>query len=296
MTFSRNKAERTQREVAGIEEDPHGVDHLFPHGFWYAANRVDIVDDGATLLAALLSLDNPHLRLVTAGDSMLKRFLQLEDAPVEKIRDFVMDFGPLYICEHDMPNSHNRVRKSLPRDSSEHVCDPLTRDGYFEEPVHVWRHISGRAKALLALGAELHQNRPAKAEHWNRLPYRHDEGEEWFVEPSGKIHLDKRLLALELNGWMEGGGVTPVLDWETPGAPLLRFRPEGLFGAIGLQLATRLGRIAPTAVCSACGTYYERLGRAPKRGQHNYCPRCKTTGPSKMYKRTRQPSTGDRYN
>ena len=290
MTSSRDAAEQIQRQFAGIEDFRHGVDHPFPHGFWHAANRVDIVDDGATMLVALLSPENPHLRVVTADDSMLERFLKLEDAPVERIRSFVMDFGPLYICEHEMPNSHNRVRKYLPRDSSEHVCDALTRDGYLEEPVHVWRHISGRAKALLALGVELHQNRPAKAEHWNRLPYRHDEGEEWFVEPSGKIDLDKRLLALELNSWMEGGGVTPVLDWETPGAPLLRFRPEGLFGAIGLQLATRLGRIAPTAVCSACGNYYERLGRAPKRGQHNYCPSCKTTGPSKMYKRNQQSS------
>ena len=292
MTFSQDEYDQIQRQLAGIEELRHGVDHPFPYGFWDAANRVEIVDDGATMLVAHMTFEEPERRLVTADDSMLERFLKLETAPVEVIRDFVVRYGPLYICEHKMPNSHSRVRKFLPRSSTERVCDALTRDGDFEEPVEVWRHFSGRAKAILAMGAELHQNRPATADHWNRLPHvdSDDYSREWVTEPSGKVDLNKRLLADELNGWMEGGGVTPVLDWETPGAPLLRFRPEGLFGAIGLQLATRLGRIAPTAVCSACGNYYERLGRAPKRGQHNYCPGCKATGPSKMYKRS-QPSS-----
>jgi hypothetical protein len=290
MDISRQVDARIQWEFAGMTHHDYGVDLPFPFASWDAANDVEIVDDGATMLISLITPEKPHRRLVTSDDSMLRRFLRLETAPVEELRDFVLRYGPLFICEHGMPNSHNRVQKFLPHSSTEHVCDALRRGHRFEEPVEVWQHFSRRAAALLELGAELHQNRPATADHWDRLPYADsdDYDTERVNGASGLVDLDKQLLAGELSGWLEGGGVVPVVEWATPGEPSLRFRPEGLFGAIGLQLATRVGRIPPTAECSSCGIYYERTGRAPKRGQRNYCPACKTTGPSRMYKRAQR--------
>lgn len=285
MTSGTPGYDRIQRQLSGVDDERYGTDPPFPFGSWRGATRVEIVDDGETLLAICGTPELP-LRWVSADSSMLHRFLQLETAPVESIRDFILDYGPLFVCEHDMPSTHSRNRWPQPPGSTEKVCNPRLRNEWFEEPVSVWRHFSGRANATLSMSAEVHQGRPATKEHWDRLPYVYggDYENPETRTPSGLIELDRLGIANEVDGWLRGGGVQASLDWHGPSQPQLRFVPDGVFGAVALQLANRVGRIPPMAQCSACNVYYPRLGRAPKRGQNNYCESCRSTAPSRLYR------------
>jgi hypothetical protein len=300
MDLGEQRREReAKRQLSMVENRKFGFDPPFPIGSWPIPGRVD-ADDNAQSLAFCWAASEKQLGIQFASKTphMLRRFLSLEHAPAEKIHAFASEFGPLYLCEHGLPNTHGLSGGNMiPRMSAHRACDVGFADGTMVEQFEQWRDLSRQANVVLDLAAEIHLGRPGSDDLWRQLPmYLDDEavGIATRAGATGDADLDRLRLLFHINTWLLWAQVSPGLTWDQSEAPMVRFTPIGVFGAIALQVATRVGRVAPTAICSACGLHYERIGRAAKIGQRNYCPDCRPTAATRLAKRDQRQRERDK--
>jgi len=191
-----------------------------------------------------------RVRRALDDDQMLEDFLRLANAPVARVGDFARRYGVLWLCEHDLPATHNH---SVGGDGR--GCRPRRRDPerpgkhlLYWEPISVWRDFSRQANEIISVMAPGLNLAPAGG--WLPLP------------PLST-----------LNEWLAMTGVRPVVDWIN-GRLRLRWGGVGVFGVLALQLALRVTKERGLALCAGCGRPFTPQRRRPRAGENHYCEDC----------------------
>jgi hypothetical protein len=173
------------------------------------------------------------------------------------------------------------------------------------EPVEAWHSYARNARDICVVAKPMSRGWLAKEaplealegkkklEFLNALERLDDKG-------ATSVTLDRghqqHILTKHLERWIELGRIIPRVSWSN-GTPVIRVDPEGLFGALALQL---LNAVSPAnnpavcAVCDGCGQTYMRHRRPPV-GQRNFCDTCRDEGRDHKFamrdKRTRDRQT-----
>jgi hypothetical protein len=118
--------------------------------------RAWLKDDPAKVVAWVNANrdEPPQCTKKAPGPGMLTDFVALAEAEESRILAYAKRWGPLCICGHGLPCSHNR-----------HECAPLPADArhperkVFWEPLASWRHYATEARAILHLAALSHDRK-----------------------------------------------------------------------------------------------------------------------------------------
>jgi hypothetical protein len=203
---------------------------------------------------------------------ILDGFLRLADATDEQITKFAKRWGPLYLCEHGLPASHNP-------EYDEHTffptprCEPEDFTGRAgSESLDAWRVLSRKANAIVHLAQALGAAKRGASKDWQTLiPSLRDDAS--YEPPAPAL-----LLALLANRWVRDAQIHLLVKIRQ-GVPVLRYGSDdifgygALFGALGIQLLLRITGPQAEVPCSACGAPY-KPSRRPAASKANYCPKC----------------------
>lgn len=268
---------------------------LFPERKWRIPDRVWI--DGDRLMRTEKASNSPtvnHLR------ELLPTFINLVDAPAEKIVNFAKKWGVLNLCTHDVPAGHDpeywptklieaypSPQLKAPGWTSEfpimlgtwHCC--LATGDYDKglrwESVQAWRHWSRVGRATLNVAARLRSNKIGPEAEWRIACTT-----EGFPAGPGSWALPKdinegwRVISGYLNYWLKLGSAS--LFTEVTGKRIGIVVGKGsLFGALAVQLSLAISGADGPVVCSNCKDFYVAQ-RRPRLEQDNYCPSCRSAG------------------
>jgi hypothetical protein len=238
----------------------------------------------------------PPAGYVKPSRRLFEIFLCLDTASDREIQDFASRVGPLLI-----------------------FCRPESTTDQATEIIHerseVWRYFSRCMQALLRIAASVQNGRRPKSSDWDIIGhcpfavFRAKErvgstdvlnGLSFLPEEtwSAAAHFirkgedrDRDMWARLLNVLLELGRARPFIKWQGSSDSM---RPGMVFAAPRLlsYLAMQLCLVALSqngfVLCSTCANQYSPL-RAPKAGQRNYCPECRTAGvPDRMAQRARR--------
>ena len=254
----------------------------------------------STTFSALEFVQDPHWResaprtnAVRPQPSIFDQFLRLAEAPDHQIQEFASQFGALLIfCRIDLA----KVPKKLVIVES---CD-------------VWRYFAASMRCLLRIANCFHNDRRPDPADWAGIgacpaslipaesdvpdllsPYGFGAEEAW----TAMVHFvrtgsdrDRKMWTRLLNVLLELGKVRSWLLWERSVArPELVFTGPSLLSYLALQLCLRASKHDAFAVCSYCNCQYAPAERAPKAGQRNFCPDCRSGGvPIRIAQRSRR--------
>ncbi|MEO7863785.1 MAG: hypothetical protein ABIU05_25810 [Nitrospirales bacterium] len=248
-------------------------------------------------MPSVVELENDRLYWAYGGENyeqrvfpdLLDGFINLSDAPPEKIKEFAKRRGVLEICKHGYPCSHNS--STWPRNWCEPSsgCSPLEMpqekikklggDIFLTgwEPVERWHYFARQAKSILNLAASLYQNEKGSSEDWMNLvrEYELDNPPPWN---SPSLDRRRRYLAYVLNDWLQLGGVRPAVSLTAKTGLRLELGGSNLFSYLGVQLALAVSRTDQMAFCSGCSNPYFASGRRPAVNRRNYCEKCRDGG------------------
>jgi len=222
-------------------------------------------------------------RKVSPSSGLLERFMDLADAPDEKIRRFAERFGPLRIF-------------SIRRDVES--CD-------------IWRYFARAMLALLKIAAQANRGAPGsigdwrviamlpetlhrvrmnmEALRWTEMPeayYRRAYEEEWYAAASEVTKFAAGVGSLTgfVNMLLALGNVRPWMRWpEDASRPRIVYSSPELISYLALQLALRVTKMDAFVLCTHCQKEYTPTERAPKKGQRNFCQECRAAGMPKKY-------------
>ena len=244
----------------------------------------DLLDAKQMHRLGLSHLKSPNPRV-------LDGFVNLAEAPDERILEFAQRWGVLDLCKHGLPTTHlvGQLRWGIPASTG---CDlvkpPDTRfpgwAHYGFETCEWWRGWAARARGLLRVSAALKSFRRGAPEDWKSVA---SFGREGLPRPrlSDDVMAEWRLLSEYVNGWCELANVAPYLVPRRDGM-LVRFgsRTLGqLFGTIGLQMLARISQIGSMALCASCSEIYKPK-RLPHPGRLNFCEDCGRAAAVRMAK------------
>ena len=241
-----------------------------------STTKVELIGEGAEhglVFGKIAELEGAtHITHPANTKGMLDQFIKLADAEPKRFLEFARRWGQLGLC-----SEHGEVATHTGR------CLPSR-----EESVEAWRAFSKRVRAILHVGAQLHQIGngdkraiPGTPEDWasifpelppRRLRNSYQDIDKAKVSLADAIHNDFVML----------GSVHLEFTWNGE-RPMLSLDGWFAFGHIAMQLAFAVLK-SNLALCSGCGNPYERkkrdgsTGRAPKRGQNNWCANCKLNG------------------
>ena len=193
---------------------------------------------------------------------------------------FAEQFGPLRLCPHNLPWTHERETVFFDLRPEDGECHGAVSP----ESLAAWFQWVETARAILTIAAELHQGRVPNREVWETAsqilnPRYQEEPEDWPNARDPQQFDLARLYCADLGwAWMDLANIKPKLDWgDGIQAPRLYLWPIPFaFGALGLQLAQAVTRSHGLAICSGCGNPYVRSRTRPQAGRRNYCPDCGT--------------------
>jgi hypothetical protein len=211
--------------------------------------------------------------------SMLDRFLRLATAAPDQVERFAAEFGLL--------SSY----------------DGSAAEG--SELLSAWRERSLEARSLLDVAAKLRTGRPVTAEDWDGFQRLIVDG---TVTSRTSVYFQAtieglsapnvladaaQLLSLTLADWL--ARVTVGFAWSSRRPARLLLSPNGLRGALGIQLAQGLtGSEGLGLACRGCGASFEA-----RHGNQRYCGTCSATNvprvrANKAYRRRVSSSRGYR--
>ena len=223
---------------------------------------------------------------------MLDAFVALEDS--EGVLEFALRYGPLGLCQHDLPAAHADRR----RRGAELRCVPNR-----SEPIEIWLAFSSDARRLLQLAAMRRNEDPRLEQEIANLVLEPGLSSwEAFASYGTDLLRAKALrgtaasydlaaviaevvLAGALNDWLEVSGVRPELRWQ--GQPTVVLAGGGTCGALGVQLLHAVTGSNNLATCSGCGGVYFRE-KKPQRGRNNYCVSCQNDGTAEKLRKRSQ--------
>jgi hypothetical protein len=190
--------------------------------------------------------------------TMITDFARLRD-PAAILR-FAKHWGPLGLCEHDLP---------WPHDGPPGRCWVRTRDGAWLEPVRVWQRMASQVDAMLRVSISLHDGRAGAPADWDALGL----GAEQIGLGPGRARDEKTRLAqhwdallVRVDEWLVEA-VRPLLI-QRRGRPTFVLDSWWLHGALGLQLALAVCGAPSFLVCDGCGEFFEVKRR------RRYCEEC----------------------
>lgn len=242
----------------------------------------------------VLAMDDPQLRLLdidateerlpaicwtysinderkVSQDGMLEEFLRLRGAEPDRYRAFARRFGPLMICEHGLPPSHQLPSTLGNLRVAGCRCAHI-------EPLTMWRAYVEMFAALLTLAASIgtseERRRLGREELWRQaLHWTGRDQVPWWKE---SVRADKRMLLLTLEYWLGVTGVGPRLR-QQDGSLRILLGGGGVLGALALQTTLAAARSKGLAFCSDCHMAYVPK-RRPNPNRQNYCPSCRDAG------------------
>jgi len=253
------------------------------------------------LLWRLTGKSSEALKDIHPQPDVFQRFLNLSDAPDEKICDFARRNGMLGLCQHGLPFFHGSPTPEGFFEQGRIDCTAAFTKGHWAivEPLESWRGLSRQAAALMIL--KLHLSKEG------RFFTREDLDDAWanalwlprkLYEQAGYAGYRSLLrrsrpaesampehIARLANEWLRCGGVLPRLDSKPPGYHLTLALPDSgpnLFGFLAIQLASSVADMRGFAVCAECGEFFQpKKTVSPNR--RNFCSKCRYAGKPKAY-------------
>lgn len=192
---------------------------------------------------------------------ILDAFVQLADGEAEDILRFARNFGPLQLCRHGLPASHNPQR--VPLTAGARWCDPVGL-----EPIYLWHQFAKEAKGLLNLAAACHRGKWGSPEDYKAVT---------GLAMKEELDPERILNVIEprVDEWLWMGNVRPVFLLREEGQPPeIKLHATGAFGAVARQLAFAIARSEPLAICSGCGAPFSP-SRKPRKDQRSWCTGCR---------------------
>ena len=227
------------------------------------------------------------------GKDFLDRFLAIADGPAERIERFAERWGPLAICRHGLPYTHNlphRLRSVVLHGDirlEDLGCQPLgwaVRNRDFSEsgrePLEQWRWFSRQANSLLRIASKLSEGEKGTSQDWLEIlagltPDPH--------ERVGAIRNSRpeqwRVLVQVLETWLEWGDIRPRITMAPRTAGLERpiqgmsLGGETLFGAIAVYLFMTVTQRTGVGICWECTRAFVPSRRLAA-GRHRFCSGC----------------------
>jgi len=210
-------------------------------------------------------------RWVRPDREFLEKFLQLAEAPAEKILAYARKWGVLEICEHNLPTSHQPG--AFPSDSEIPGCRPLrTEDGSWWEPLDAWRRLARRLQGLLNVASGAYKGQASQRSDWKSIVP--DEPEE--QRNDNTVRSDRFSVAYYLNWEVRLARVRLRCIWEGE-VPVIKVGGDGLYAALVVQTIFAVNRSEGIATCTTCGSVYAPK-RQPNPNRQRYCDTCRKTG------------------
>jgi hypothetical protein len=209
---------------------------------------------------------------------MLQEFLEISVTRQEStLLRFARKYGPIGICEHNLPYGHNR--RSYARVLNVMDCHPTpssARGWQCSEPVRLWFEFACQAQAIVDCSARLHNGLTPALEgleianpQWSDLSKR--------LKNRLKPNRETSRAAIEgaINTWIYYGGLRPHFRWGSSGCSVLMSTGDytSLFGALAAQLMLRAAMSKGWVLCSECSQFYPP-DRQPNPNRRRFCPRC----------------------
>ena len=252
--------------------------------------------DGITLRFAETLPRDAHRRVVTGPQSpphkLVMDFARLHasERPAVAVAKFARRYGPLYLCEHDLPNTHSPLRL-LPTESGLSRCavgDPVI------ESVEAWLRWSRRIDAFIMLRTSLAHGKRGDPALWSEIaplfpqfaqpplsiatfddPRYKKRLSEIEVKNTGSITLGpiqlklfptpQSAFAFGIRQMLQLGDVLPVMRWVSTRAPEVFVSASTLFGSIALELAEVSAMNRELKMCA----YRKGHWYAPDSGDHD---------------------------
>lgn len=208
---------------------------------------------------------------------MLDEFVRIRDA--NEVVSFVVKRGPLGLCQHALPATHNRSwPPSEDSESCYHMGAALYEHGLGGyEYVGAWLYFAELMRSALNVGATLQVgSEPDETDLWRLrdMPNELTNGGLGPPEPLSDREARSAELSLEITSafLMRMASIVPLLSFKD-GSPTMVFSTS-TFGGLVLQLTQALSRSQGLTICASCGLPYSRFGRKVQAGRRNYCPSC----------------------
>ena len=230
---------------------------------------------GPVTVPGELRLEGPNLgwssRKLTGrppSPDVLDRFVRLSDASDAAILSFAKRNGVLWLCQHDIPCTHNWVTTMQPGDKE--GCWPVGWPYDCREPLYRWREVARRFRAVLTLAACLHDGRKTRREDWKAFESVETEPPQWKV--STPVAFDR--IHSWVNWLLRLALVHPQLSYGSGKCEVKMGTGLPLVGHLGVQLMLAVAKTDGLTICSECGQGYAPE-RKPNANRNRYCSRCK---------------------
>jgi hypothetical protein len=238
---------------------------------------------------------------------VLTDFARLGSADDSEIMTYARRYGPLFLCEHDRPASHNprgwmtedfrrlgglegskaalfyaRALELMASETGRDVdelkravnaeCVPLRR-----EPLSIWRSYARRVRAILAISAGLHgvrgTPRAGSREHWADVAPedRYQRALLPIVGSEPTIEDEREVVAYWIRQLLEESGVRLDFYWPRGEEPQVQLDGVGCLGLVGQRLAFAVARRPGFLCCPYCGEFF-----TPDHGNRTVCDQCRT--------------------
>lgn len=209
------------------------------------------------------------------GRGILDEFILLCDGDDEAIVQYARTWGVLELCAHNLPSCHEfslgaplrlpppilkppgGIRHWFHEDPRQ--CTPTGR-----EALATWRHLSGQARALLNIAADLQRGHLGSREDWGKLLQHR-------ALPASSLAAHRSCLRDAIEAWLKLGRVKPTIDDLTTG---ITWTGADMFGEIAVQIALAAKAMDGQVLCVACGKEYQPKRLVIRRG-FNYCAKIK---------------------
>ena len=234
---------------------------------------------------------------------MLGAFIRIHDA--KDVLAFVKRYGPLKVCKHGLPATHNPLRfehvgaKGAGRYKREPWCELVRLATWralskaeraafaewetdhavtcYRETIADWMRYVHSAKALLSIGLAALSQRGLEQSDIQTL-FR-----EFLRQPETDLDYSlppaRVLVEYIVNEWITMGGVRPSLTWGPDTTRPSLDLSSNTFGQIGLQLAMTLTMTKQIVYCDSCKAPVWAGNRKPRTDRAYYCDPCKHNDP-----------------
>lgn len=221
-------------------------------------------------------------RKTTISERCFLAFVNLAEAPPDKILGFARKWGMLGLCKHGEPAAGHGLRRRRIRPEKS-GSTPLRCNVYASEALEDWRWFASQFRVVLELAAALRERRVSGTSGlWERLSI---PSYSYVIGNEGQKR--KRRLVGVVNTLLAASAIQPFVSWNK--VPTLHFGCRGgttLFAALTFELAMAVSRCR-VAFCSYCHQGYEPL-RRPRDGEANCCEDCKGRANAERVRRFRQ--------
>lgn len=213
-----------------------------------------------------------------ADTDLLDQFLSVESRSWRAISiiGFVSRHGPLRICAHGLPASHNAPVWAQPGDATAgrrtRGCPPLGGPDEYREPLAAWRRFVTMARAIVRISDALRLAADSRGNPDDWCDVYGDQAAERLPLLVAAPAAERAELARWVTWWLAVGDARPVVDWSAQ-YPQAYWQATTLFGAIGIQLVRRVAIRKEVIRCRYCGIPFMPY-KAARSDRGNYCPDC----------------------